>query len=79
MPVKLAAMRGIYWLLIMPADNGIKKSVCRVLTSANVCDQIVHALVGKQFGKQARPVRLNLHVGSCGQLLNVVNLRKTAL
>ena len=60
-----------------PAHENSESKVYRVLTGTDICDQIVHALVGKQLGKQARPVRLNLDVGSCCQLLNVISLQET--
>lgn len=65
-------------MLTKPAHENNKSKFCRVLTGTDIRDQIVHALVGKQFGKQARPVRLNLDVGSCCQLLNVISLQETS-
>ena len=61
-------------MLTKPAHENNKSKFCRVLTGTDIRDQIVHALVGKQ----ARPVRLNLDVGSCCQLLNVISLQETS-
>ncbi len=37
------------------------------LTSADVGDQVLHALLSKELGEQTGPVGLNLNVGSLGE------------
>ena len=52
--------------------NMLRDEVLLVLTSANVGDEILNGLLGKELGEQTRPVRLDLDLGSLGQGNDVV-------
>ena len=42
------------------------------LTSANVGDEVLNALLGKELGEQTGPVRLDLNLGCLGDSQDVV-------
>lgn len=47
----------------------------QLITCANVCDQVLNALLGEELGKQAWPVRLYCDASSLDDGVDVVSLR----